>query len=1031
MGSRPCFVWRGYCVAIIAMSLLFLEPRDAKPANSTTTTILGTDAVMDFATSTTRASEADSGTTTIATIRTCIPATLGSEYARRSQIWEFREGRLLQPYFWGDDRCLTPSSSPSVQGAPSLVMEICGGGVLLAHNQSWQLNEDSQIILAGGTHTCLDVAGYRNVSGSPLHLWPCTRVPAVFPALDGNERWEWHDDGTVRSVMSGLCLDVGGGGGSAAKKTCELADFNRTAYCNASLSAAARASALVQEANLTARIANLGVGVQTGVPGLGVPPLSFSEALHGAACGCVQPLPSRQQSAHGIAFQSTGCPTSFPNALGLAASYNRSLWAAVGTAIGVEGRALHNVGTCGLAFFSPNINLYRDPRWGRGMETPGEDPLTAGEYAAAYVSGMADRWAPSPRTGEHGAGRQRVVVGPKHFLDYDMEGRHDATSPDWGPSRNDFDAVVARQEQVEFYLPAWHAAVSIGRAGAVMCSTNRVNGVDACMNPTYINGFLRQRFGFDGYVVTDGNSCGNPNCEATVAAYNASAGWGEEGHRIATKLCLRGGTDIELGQTLLQYAAGALEEGQIASADVSRANTRVFEQFIKAGWLDRTADDGLGAPDVDTPAHRDLARDAATDGMVLLKNIDGLLPLERPGIKVALVGPHVNTTTAFLSNYHGPNSVVQSHSIEVVLRADPRVRVVGSAPACDISTGCQSADIASVQAAVQDADVVLAFVGLYPTSGAPSAHGYGKACSESESWDRGDILLCGRQEDILRAAAAADARASGGSGIANLVVVLINGGTIASRWIHDKASSVLEAWYPGQAGGAAIAAVLLGDRAPSGRLPITIYDESFVPSRGQAGNITQMSLRDNGGITYMHHTGDVLWPFGFGLSYTRWHITASLSSTTASTVALADAYASYYSPGGAPPAAHARTNDGHGLPEMHIHVANLGARDSAVVVQVFAAALAPHWRGNSSQAPLPPPQRQLVGFTRLFVPAGGNANASVALVALPLCVVDGSGSQWAAPGTWLLLTTVDGQYFVKTQLNVTGRALPVLEWPTV
>jgi len=538
-----------------------------------------------------------------AAIRTCIDPTLGSDYARRTQIWEYTKGRLTQPVA-GVGRCLTATTAELVQGAPAVAMLDCSAA--LAANQTWELNANAQLVLAAaGGGLCVDVAGYSNSSGSPLHVWRCTAVPAVWPSMDGNQRWEWRPDGSVRSLMSGLCLDAGGS--DTVPKTCNSAPFNASAYCNTSLSAAARAAALVAAANLTEQIANLAVQSGTGFPALGVPPLSFSEALHGVACGCGAAAPRNSSNA----FASTGCATSFPHALSMAASYNRTMWAQVGGVIGREARALHNqpISNCGLAFFTPNINLYRDPRWGRGMETPGEDPVTAQEYAAQYVAAMAQR----SEDGE----QQRVVVGPKHFVDYDLEGRHDAWSPDWGPSRNDFNALVIRQEQVEYFLPAWHAAISASRAGGVMCSTNRVNGVDACMNPTYLNGFLRQRFGFEGYVVTDGNSCGNVNCEATVAAYNASVGWGNEGHQIAAELCIRGGTDIELGTTLLQHTAAAVAEGELSGADVARANAKVFEQFIKAGWLDTTEYDLLGPADVDTAAHRQLAYEV-TQQLLLL-----------------------------------------------------------------------------------------------------------------------------------------------------------------------------------------------------------------------------------------------------------------------------------------------------------------------------------------------------------------------------------------------------------------------------
>lgn len=178
---------------------------------------------------------------------------------------------------------------------------------------------------------------------------------------------------------------------------------------------------------------------------------------------------------------STGCATSFPHATALAATFNRSLWSMVGEVIGIEGRALHNQegGGGGIAYFAPNVNLYRDPRWGRGMEVPGEDPLLAGEYGARFVKAMQARSEADGR-------QQRVVCAPKHWLDYDLEGRHDAYSPGWGPSRNDFDAVVSKQEQLEYFLPQWHAMITQGQPGGVMCSTNRINGVDTCMNKVYL-----------------------------------------------------------------------------------------------------------------------------------------------------------------------------------------------------------------------------------------------------------------------------------------------------------------------------------------------------------------------------------------------------------------------------------------------------------------------------------------------------------------------------------------------------------------
>ena len=203
-----------------------------------------------------------------------------------------------------------------------------------------------------------------------------------------------------------------------------------------------------------------------------------------------------------------------------------------------------------------------------------------------------------------------------------------------------------------------------------MCSTNRVNGVDSCMNDVYLNGFLRGKFNFSGFVVTDGNSCGNTNCRATVKLLKnatAAAEWTEEGHELAAELCVEGGTDIELGSTLNGYTTGAVEKGLLPESDVARSNARLYAQMISQGHLEAVPLDQLGSKDVDTAHARALAFEAATQSMVLLKNENAVLPLSSSsGLKVALVGPHLNSTTDLLSGpgYAGQNKLVAENTIE-------------------------------------------------------------------------------------------------------------------------------------------------------------------------------------------------------------------------------------------------------------------------------------------------------------------------------------------------------------------------------
>ena len=245
------------------------------------------------------------------------------------------------------------------------------------------------------------------------------------------------------------------------------------------------------------------------------------------------------------------------------------------------------------------------------METPGEDPLTTGEYGARFVAAAQAQSA---------SGLRRVVLAPKHYLDYDLEGRKWWPGDKLWPMRREFNAIVSKQEQTEYFLPAWHATMTIGQPGGVMCATSAVNGVDSCMNPTYLEGFLRGTCSFSGFVVTDGNSCGNTNCQRTVAAThpqcaNTSAWARAACQELAAQYCLRAGTDIEIGSTLPNFAAKAVASGLLPPTALARSNTRLYEQAIAQGHLDEgTANDEFGADDVDTPYSRQLAFGAESAG---------------------------------------------------------------------------------------------------------------------------------------------------------------------------------------------------------------------------------------------------------------------------------------------------------------------------------------------------------------------------------------------------------------------------------
>ena len=300
-----------------------------------------------------------------AQIRKCIPDTLGSEYVRKHQIFAFDEGRITQPHNRG--LCLTATSSYTVQNPPGPVLHGRGWGIDMqpcsdaqTANQTWSLNGHGQIFNPA-LSMCIDMAGYGTAPGAPAQMWPCTApdtnscppthaCPATNCTCVANQQFRWEPNGNVINLLSRLCFDCGSTGG--APKPCELPSLQNTTLCDTSLAPAVRAAALVAEANLTEQVANLGVST-VGFPRLHIPAPKFGEALHGVCSNCGMTSPN--STVH-----STGCATSFPHALSLAATFNRSLWTMVGEVIGLEGRALQNQhAKVGVAYFAPNLNLYR------------------------------------------------------------------------------------------------------------------------------------------------------------------------------------------------------------------------------------------------------------------------------------------------------------------------------------------------------------------------------------------------------------------------------------------------------------------------------------------------------------------------------------------------------------------------------------------------------------------------------------------------------------------------------------------------
>ena len=548
----------------------------------------------------------------------------------------------------------------------------------------------------------LDIAGPSNSSGAPLHVWgaydppvlnqefkfdagtgaftspyngmcvgagdpdPATGLPSFGAALgiyacnasDPAQRFAVSGLTISSASVTGLCVQA-----ANSTPSCNSAPFSSYPYCNASLSVEARVADLLSRMRPSEKAAALDSGVPA-IARLGVPSMHSGEALHGAATGCLgAPWPG-----------STGCPTSFPAPVALGAAFDEQLWLDVGLAIGTEARALYNENTGAAWVFAPNINLARDPRWGRNQEVPGEDPALVSAYGAAFVRGVQ---------GEGGADPARLLAATtlKHWVAYDFEGFIPRTDPlprpvsstcdtPSGCQRWNFDALVNDRDLMGYYAAPFLASVEAG-ARSIMCAYNAVRQAPACGSPL-LNSMLRDALDWDGHVVSDCTAielmgdAKYDNCKPPYPPVSCKPD-SFPGHNFTVgpvetaQAAFKAGTDVNCGPFYEMWLAGLVANGSIAQADVDLAVTRVYRTAVKLGLLDPSAGRPyaqLNASAVDTPAHRALAQLAAAESLVLLKN-DGdgaggspLLPLRGggAGLKIAFLGPHANSTQALLSN---------------------------------------------------------------------------------------------------------------------------------------------------------------------------------------------------------------------------------------------------------------------------------------------------------------------------------------------------------------------------------------------
>jgi beta-glucosidase len=862
---------------------------------------------------------------------------------------------------------------------------------------------------------------------------------------------------------------------------CHAQEDSAPAYQNAKLPFEERARDLEQRMTLEEKVSQLG-HTSDAVQRLGIPEYNWwNEGLHGVA--------------------RAGVATVFPQAIGLAATFDDALLFQDAEAISTEFRAKYNENKekdgstawyKGLTVWSPNINIFRDPRWGRGQETYGEDPYLTSRMGVAFVKGLQ---GDDPKY-------LKTVATPKHFA---VHSGPEAT-------RHEVDVPVSAHDMEDTYLPAFRATVMDARAQSVMCAYNAVNGEPACANKVLLTDHLRRAWNFQGYVVSD--------CAAIedISAHHKFKPTQEEGVAAA----LEAGTDLMCGSPLSRVhlereaALNAVHQGILPEATIDTAVIRTLTARFRLGLFDAPAQvpwSSLGAAANDTPAHRELALKTARESLVLLKNEIHILPLKKIYPRITVIGPNADSLDALEGNYNGTpsapvtilnglrkrfrqstiryvqgtgligtvvtpvpaialyTSAARSHHglkaeyfDNVKLEGEPAMRrtdssvnfVWGFSGVSPRLVSNYSVRWTGVLSPSETADYIVGFTGQDGyrvwVDGEPlvedwTAHRPSTTLTKSLHLERGKTYsikieyfqtirsaeaklvwgVPGRDEDrAVQAARASDlvvmvlglsarvegeemkVKAEGFSGGDRtsidlpapqeqllervytagkpVVLVLTNGSALAVNWANDHVFAILEAWYPGEAGGTAVAEALAGDFSPAGRIPVTFYKgvEQLPPFE----NYSMV------GRTYRYFAGDPLFPFGYGLSYTTFQYgNAKVSSESISA---------------------------EGSLSISATVTNRGTMDGDEVVQLY---LTHDGVAGASQ-------HELRGFQRIHLAKGESRTVTFNLRDRDLSVVDPDGKRRIVNGvvrTWIgggqpagtenkhASTGVSGQFSIATE----------------
>ncbi len=650
---------------------------------------------------------------------------------------------------------------------------------------------------------------------------------------------------------------------------------------------------------------------------------------------------------HGVGR--AGIATVFPQAIGMAASFNDELLEEVASLIADEARAKHHEAAKyhdreiykGLTYWSPTINVFRDPRWGRGQETYGEDPYLTGRLGVAFVKGLQGN---DPKY-------LKLAACAKHFAVHS------------GPEslRHSFDAQASLKDMYETYLPAFRDLVIESKVEAVMGAYNRTNGEPCCASPTLLQDILREQWGFEGHVVSD---CG---AIYDIHAYHKVTETPEE----SAALAVNNGCDLNCGR-VYHSLNKAVEEGLIDQETIDRALGRLLQAKFKLGLFD---------PDEEVPyaqipyeivacdEHRIKARETAQESIVLLKNENDLLPLSKDLNSIAVIGPNATAQNVLLGNYYGTSTKLVTALDGIRNKVGPKTKVL-YAQGCDLINrkvgywgNSPAAGFSEALAMAERADAVIMCMGISPALEGEE----GEAANSDGGGDKITLELPGMQKELLETI-----HATGKP----VVLVLFSGSPLTINWAQDNIPAIVQAWYPGEEGGNALADILFGDYNPAGRLPVT-----YVKSLEQVPEFTNYDMQ---GRTYRYMTEEPLYPFGYGLSYSDFAYSALTLSKSEITT-------------------------GEEL-KVSVTVENKSPISGDEVVQLYV---------KHTEASVPTPIYDLQGFRRITLEAGEKQTVQFTLTPRQMAIFDNHGHCLMEPGK--LQIFVGGSQPDPRSIHLTGK----------